>query len=148
MPRTTLIIPKHRTYAKSRPLQAPAHLRHRQRAERQREPVQSPGSAAAFDIFLIEHREAPSRVLPNALPKSQVSARVARSGKRHPPRVLGPARKIGNEINPKHSVSTEDRSDRAQGLGEITFARQGLEHAVGREDEAEEPLPERQPSDI
>ena len=77
VPGLTAVVAQHGFHAESGPFEPPPHLRDGQRAERQLEAVLRRAAPAAFDVSLIERREAAPRVLPDRFDERQAARRRA-----------------------------------------------------------------------
>src|SRR6266851_5129522 len=74
VPGTPLIVAEDGIDGEAGPLELPRHLGHRQRTERQVEPVLPRAVAAALHIFLLERRQTPHPVLADRLDERELCA--------------------------------------------------------------------------
>ena len=131
-------------------LETPAHLRDRERPEREREAVHAPGAAAPLHVLLVEHRQT-AAACPGARSRRSVRWVVAsREPESVTRRLYSDQRgRSGTRSIPNTPPRRSTRATLPSVVGEIPLARQRLQHAVGRHHQAEaRTRAERQPADV
>src|SRR5258708_4539405 len=147
VPRTSAIIAEHGIHRKTRARELPRHLRHRERAEVQLEPVLARTRAAALYVGLLERRQAPFAILSDRLDEGQLGpARAAAQ----PDAILvfRPLRHVGHQIDREPPGRRDHARDRRERRREIARLRQTLKDAVRREDNRKRGVGKRQCANV
>ena len=126
------------------------HLRDRQRAERELEPVHAPGAVRAAPRIPGRTSSSPRRGSWRTVSRSVRCVRASREPESVTRRlVLGPARQIGRRSMPKMPPRFNTRATLTSVVAEIALASQRLQHAVRRHHESEPGTgAERQAADV
>ncbi len=88
-------------------LEAPGHLRHRERAERQREAVDVARAAAPLDVLLVEDGQLAPAILAHRFDQRHGRLRVLAAGQAGAAPVFAPARQVGHEVEPEEAAAPE-----------------------------------------
>src|SRR2546422_3802614 len=113
VPAAAAVVTEHRFDGEAGAFELTRHLRHRQRAEGQREPMLARLVPATLDVALLERREPVSAILRHRFDEREMRGARA-SAQLHAVAVLAPVRHVGDEIEAEESAARGHARDRRQ----------------------------------